>query len=95
MSYHEEKVDPTPTLMAIIENVKSFDRIDRLPCPYCNGQMWRVVGDEWPYDEFKGSTILHRERYYCENCDTHAGIVQEFRPSDLRKMTLMRDMVDD
>ena len=86
-----ERVAATPTLMAIVNNVKSFNDIDRMPCPYCNDQMFRVVNGDYPFDEYRGTTILHTEHYYCANCGTFAEIAQSF-DAGVRKMKVAREL---
>jgi len=97
MSNHTEKIIPTPTLNAIIRNVKDIDNIDRLPCPRCSGQMERIDNGCYPFEEYKANGTFERtERYYCENedCCTWANVTQVYKPSD-RRMKVIRDVFDE
>ena len=94
MSYHTENVKVTPTLKTIVKFV-DIGNIDRLPCPYCNGQMMRVDNGNYPHEEYKPDGDFERtERYYCDNCCTWADVTQTYTPTD-RRMKVMRDVFDD
>lgn len=84
--------ESSPTMTAIVDNVENFDDIDRLPCPYCNGQMLRVDNGDYPHEQYKNNGWFARtERFYCENCWTWAEVTQTYRPEG-RFVKVRRDM---
>ena len=87
-----EKVKATSTLRAIVNGVKQFSDIDRLPCPYCNEQMFKVDNGCYPFEEYLGNGWFERtERFFCDNCYTWAHVTQEYAPAS-RRMVVNRDV---
>ena len=73
---------PTSAITTLVDNLRLND-IDRLPCPYCNDQMWQVDNGDFPHEEYTGGGwFLRTERYVCANCDSYADVVQKYQPND-------------
>ena len=90
MSYVTRKLTASPEMLAIVNNVDDFER---LPCPYCNEQMWRVDNDDYPFYERKPHGKVERtEHYHCENCGSYADIVSVYTMQDRRRVKVMQDV---
>ena len=95
MSYHVEKRSTTPAIDAIVSNVRRLSSIDRLPCPGCKGQMWKVDNGDYPYETYsKGGRFYRTERFYCDDCGTFADVKQEYTPVQ-RTVSVYQDVHDD
>lgn len=84
MSKHYEKmhIRDIPALLKSVSRNMTPDTIgERVPCPTCDGQMFRVDNGDFPWIEPTGyGGVKYVERFICVDCETYADFTQYYIP---------------